>query len=64
MVSLTERDGFALTSCEALAAFAGALDLRVVEFRTATAADVESSWAKRLGIPRRREARVLVAQKR
>ena len=69
MVSLTERDapGFgdtAITGPEALSAFAAALRQAGMDIacREATAEDVvDSSWAKRLGIPRRRTAWVLVA---
>jgi hypothetical protein len=63
MVSLTEHDGFAVTGSAALTAFADALGLQVVEFRAATESDIDSAWARRLGIPRRRSAWVLVAEK-
>jgi hypothetical protein len=74
-VSVTDRDasvlqGAALDSARPLDRFARALceaGLRIQACRTATDAEVDelgSTWAKRLGIPRRRAATVLVAHKR
>ena len=69
LTSIVERDHVAAPSAESpLAAFAHALSeagLSVVEHRPALAADVEASgsaWAKRLGIPSRRPAWLLVAR--
>jgi hypothetical protein len=68
MVSLTERDGLAATGEQALWGFARRATeagLTVEELRPVTAEDVEqlgSSWAKRLGIPRRRPAWLLHAK--
>lgn len=69
MVSVTERDASAVgetvtTGSAALSALATALRCvgLAVACREATAEDVvDSSWAKRLGIPSRRPAWVLVA---
>jgi hypothetical protein len=69
LVSLTERDHLRVDGPLALERFACALreaGMCVETCREATAADVEalgSTWAKRLGIPRRRPAWLLVARK-
>jgi hypothetical protein len=65
VVSVTERDGLGLARTADLGAFAAA-GLQVLENREATRRDVDglgSSWAKRLGIPRRRPAWLLRARK-
>jgi hypothetical protein len=69
LVSLTERDHVdALIGADALAAFAGALrdaGLSVDVHREATPEDARefaTSWARRLGIPQRRRAWLLVAR--
>ena len=73
-MSLTERDaavlhGAPLETARPVDCFAGALSgagLRIQACRGATETDVTesgSTWAKRLGIPRRRAATLLVARK-
>jgi hypothetical protein len=69
LVSIAGRDHLGVDASTALGRFALALNeagLSVAEWRDATDTDVQalgSSWAKRLGIPRRRAASLLVAQK-
>jgi hypothetical protein len=73
LVSVTERDAPArlrheLVGTEALMPFAASLrhEGLAVVCREATAGDVQelgSTWAKRLGIPRRRPACVLEAKR-
>ena len=72
VVSLEDRDRAVVGVAEAdphlgtLAFALKAADLEVVERREVTAADmtaIRSSWARRLGIPRRRPAWLLVARK-
>ena len=73
-MSLTERDaavlhGASFETARSLDCFAAALHgagLRIQACRAATETDVTesgSTWAKRLGIPRRRAATLLVARK-
>jgi hypothetical protein len=68
VVSVTERDGLALTGSMALSAFAEtvcATGMEVEHSREVTASDVQalsSAWAKRLGIPWRRPAWLLRAR--
>ncbi len=69
LVSVTERDHLGIDASTALVRFASALreaGLDVEAYRDASEGDVRvlsSSWAKRLGIPRRRAASVLAARK-
>jgi hypothetical protein len=72
VTSLEDRDRAALdleTSDPSLTALATALEtagLRVVELRPVDEADlgeIRSSWCRRLGIPSRRPARILVARR-
>ena len=68
LVSVTERDHLDVAVDDPLAAFSGALTeagLTIEACRQATTSDVkalDSSWAKRLGIPKRRPAWLLVAR--
>ena len=69
LVSVTERDHLGIDGPGGLGPFAitlGEVGLCTATWRQATEKDVEalgSSWAKRLGIPRRRPAWLLVATK-
>jgi hypothetical protein len=68
-VSVTERDHLCVDRSTALERFASALSvagLHVESCRNASEDDVQalgSSWARRLGIPRRRAASILAARK-
>ena len=69
MASVEARDGLRVPGAGVLDPFAAALcqaGLEVAEPRLATVEDVSasgSSWAKRLGIPARRSAWLLVARR-
>ena len=71
LVSIEDRDRAAIGASvgdpglDTFAASLGAVGLEVVERRDVTAEDmtaIRSSWARRLGIPSRRSARLLVAR--